>query len=55
MFNLEKANQTTHPAHRSTTTMERLLKMDTGLIIFGIVVIYIVLNKWILPKLGVPT
>ena len=29
--------------------------MHTGLIIFGILVIYVLLNKWILPKMGVHT
>ncbi|SPF51355.1 hypothetical protein SBDP1_920012 [Syntrophobacter sp. SbD1] len=31
------------------------LPMQTGLLIFGALIFWFILNKWLLPKMGVPT
>jgi hypothetical protein len=39
----------------AATALQKGVHMETALLILGVLAFWFVLNKWLLPKLGVPT
>ena len=39
----------------AATAIRKGIHMETTLFLLGVLIFWFVLNKWILPKLGVPT